>query len=575
MVATDSTEAARRAIENLLALIGIQRVVCVDDEYADTMPVDEIIGLVSELDANRWAGIAELRDVPFDADDDVQAEAIRNIWTNLGHAAKKRVHRDLSSIANVDNDERDAYTLKHLFSDQELQELPLEEWEGRRSELLSEAEHTGTLFLFDRDFSKEGASRTLGMTLVQDVLQSLTGPEGMVGLLSHTFEPDDEHDTWRAVAEENDLDRNRFVLISKERLREDPVGFARMVKLTALSSKCNSLKEMVAEILHEAHAEAQQRVEDISVYDFEHIVFRSSRVEGIWEPETLFRVFGLFHTAKARELAKKKAELSKLATTIRSVSDIPIDPEPPPQHSSWKIRRMEMYEDADYLNFGHLPLELGDIFRKDTGGKEYILLSQPCDLMVRSEGGRHQAVTEALVAAIWTPPADSDRRPSNLEAYYELPYYDPATGAGRFVAFRSAQTVQLWVLDLCVYRDDGAAVHTVGQNVPPNVIPAWKRHHEKVTEIAEKALDKYRTVEELLGDKSVGGDNRDLILKRMIPQSSNSNVFKGTVDAANGQLDFQFKRVGRLRQPYAAAVLTKYANYHARAAFDHDFGRDP
>lgn len=139
------------------------------------------------------------------------------------------------------------------------------------------------------------------------------------------------------------------------------------------------------------------------------------------------------------------------------------------------------------------------------------------DLMVRSEGGRHQAVTGALVAAIWTPPADSDRRPSDLEAYYELPYYDSATGAGRFVAFRSAQTVQLWVLDLCVYRDDGAAVHTVGQNVPPNVIPAWKRHHEKVTEIAEKALNKYRTVEEFLRDKSVGGDKRDLILKRMIP----------------------------------------------------------
>lgn len=168
--------------------------------------------------------------------------------------------------------------------------------------------------------------------------------------------------------------------------------------------------------------------------------------------------------------------------------------------------------------------------------------------MVRSEGGRHQAVTEALVAAIWTPPADSDRRPSNLVAYYELPYYDSATGAGRFVAFRSAQTVQLWVLDLCVYRDDGSAVHTVGQNVPPNVIPAWKRHHEKVTEIAEKALNKYRTVEELLGGKSVGGDKGDLILKRT-PQSSNSNVFKGTVDTANGQLDFQFKRVGTLRQP--------------------------
>lgn len=574
MEATDKAEAARSAIKQLFELVGIQKVVCVDDEYADTTEVGEIIGLCSELDAEECMKIPELQEVPFDADEDVQAEVIRSIWEDLGSSARKRVYRDLSAVANVQNDTEDAYTLKGLLSDQDLLELSLEEWMERRMDLIAEASSIGTLFLFDQDFSREGGSQTQGIGLVQDVLESVPAQGVMVGMLSHTFALSEEHDVWKTMADENDIDRDRFVLISKERLREDPVGFARMVKLTALSAKCKILKEKVAEVLGEAHTEARKRVEDINIYDFEHIVFRSSRVEGIWEPETLFRVFGMFHRARARELAMGKEELRRLATTIRSVSDVPTDPDPLPQLSSWKIRRMELYEDGAYINNAHMPLELGDIFRKGPAGKEFILLSQPCDLMVRSDGKRHHAVNEALVAEIVNLTFNENGGSMNLDAYYELPYYDRATGEARYVSFRAVQTVKLWVLDLCVYQDDGASVYKIGDTVPANTVPAWKLHHGRVREIAEKAVSRYQTVLQTLRDKAVDGSTVNLVLKQIIPQSSNDNLFKGKIDLEDKSLDFHFKRIGRLFQPYAAAALTKYANYHSRAAFDHDFGRE-
>jgi hypothetical protein len=53
-----------------------------------------------------------------------------------------------------------------------------------------------------------------------------------------------------------------------------------------------------------------------------------------------------------------------------------------PSFNTWKIQRMELYEDSEYLNPYCLPIELGDIFEKSGGAsKQYILLSQACDLM--------------------------------------------------------------------------------------------------------------------------------------------------------------------------------------------------
>lgn len=47
--------------------------------------------------------------------------------------------------------------------------------------------------------------------------------------------------------------------------------------------------------------------------------------------------------------------------------------------------------------------------------------------------------------------------PTRHEAFYEMPYYDPATKQPKYVNFRAVHTVKLWILDLCVYKDEGAA----------------------------------------------------------------------------------------------------------------------
>lgn len=98
--------------------------------------------------------------------------------------------------------------------------------------------------------------------------------------------------------------------------------------------------------------------------------------------------------------------------------------------------------------------------------------------------------------------------------------------------------------------------------------------HSRISNKADSIISDYRDLHSELVDKGVAGTARDRVLRGMVPESSNDNLFKGRIDTTPKSINFGFTRVWRLCQPYAAALLTKYSNYQARAAFNHDFGRD-
>src|SRR5947209_15820033 len=113
-----------------------------------------------------------------------------------------------------------------------------------------------------------------------------------------------------------------------------------------------------------------------------------------------------------------------------------------------------------------MPVELEDIFQTSSG-KEYILIAQPCDRMVRGKTGcRKETVNEAFVAEIRLTPA---KKAPGQAPIFELPYYrengDPA-----FVDFRHSRSTRLWILDLCAFSPNGVARFVVGADCPKAVI---------------------------------------------------------------------------------------------------------
>jgi hypothetical protein len=122
---------------------------------------------------------------------------------------------------------------------------------------------------------------------------------------------------------------------------------------------------------------------------------------------------------------------------------------------------------------------------------------------------------------------------------------------------------------MCVFQEDGTSKFVVEQQCPNNVIPAWQLHHEKVQEDITKKIKLFLKLKDKI-------DSRLLI--DFLFKSSIDRIFKAKIDdSVKGKetLNYSGKRVGRLCEPRASAMLTAYANYVCRAAFEHDFGESP
>jgi hypothetical protein len=518
--------------------------------------------------------ITELKEIPFDAPPEIWRQAIRQLWNDLNDKDKERIYQQLRSKAQVSEEQDIQYAekLSDLFEGFDFMPLSPDEWKDQKSAILEKAASQKTLLLFDQDLSMADRTDTEGIGLIQEVLN--TEKAIMCGLLSKTFGGDETYRKWEEIVADYHMEdtRHRFVLLSKRDLEEDPANFALMLKLTVLSADCKGLKDRVIQIIKEAVDEARHSLEKIDIYAFEDIVFRSSFNEGVWEPDTLFRLFGVYHREETLKRAKANEELRKQATLIREISHLPITPKKPFKSGTWRIQRREIYDDPGYLNIGHMPIELGDVFERTTnsGNRIFVLLAQPCDLMVRwarNPGERHPSVIEGLLAEVLESlPPKVKGTPAQFEAYYELPYFSQDTGKSYHVSLRKVHTIPLCVLDLCVYHENGEATLRLNEHCTDEVIPPWQRRYELLCVKVKASIDEYS---KLQSNTNLSDDYR---LKLALCHFGGDET-GGKIDLEQQSITYPYKRVLRLRQPRAGVLLTRFSNYISRAAFEHDFGR--
>jgi hypothetical protein len=148
-----------------------------------------------------------------------------------------------------------------------------------------------------------------------------------------------------------------------------------------------------------------------------------------------------------------------------------------------------MYEPGEYINGLHLPIEAGDIFQKAEGNstKLFILIGQPCDLMVRTSNGQRQPeLTDVLLAEL--APLDKQKLYTEL-----LPYFGDDRSKLYYVMFRRIHMIDPCVLDLCVFNSDGAAMIDPAAACPSRLTPAWKKRFEVSCRKARSILTRYGT----------------------------------------------------------------------------------
>jgi hypothetical protein len=562
-VTPSELDTAQAAINQLFEALGVKRVISVDDLYAEEDTLEDLIGLLTDNPAAATS-IPELADLDLTVDDDIWHDRLRTTWDAIGaerHVAVVQQVRAATGDQALDTVV--GGVLAQLFEKYEFLPLTLAQWQAEKTALLEAASMLNTVVLFDQSFTKEGGSDTAGIGLIQDAYARCPHPGPLCGLLSQNYTVAQEFDGWQRLAKDHNLETDRFVLIAKERLQGQLTGFATQIKLAVLNHQCNELKNEAIEVLAGAHGQAANDLRAMNIYDFEHIVFRSSYREGIWEPDTLFRVFALYHRAATRNIARQSATLAQRAASIRKVSNLPIPEAANLPHGSWKIQRLELYDDQDHLNNHYLPTELGDIYQKTSGDKRYILLAQPCDLMVRNqkEPGRRPSTYEATIAEI------VDEPPNDSAASAELKYFNPETGRSAYVHFGRIHTIKLCVLDLCAFRTDGIATLRTTDRCPDGVIPSWQRYFGALQLEATKLLKRYQDLKKT--------DRKDKALIAVVTRASHKGVITADLNEQEKRVEYHIKRVRRLLQPRAGEILTRYAAYTSRDAFEHDFADLP
>ena len=555
----------RRAVGELLDIADITEVICVDDMYG-SMPIDAVLEACARMPDEAWSRLPHVGQFVSIEDKETRRDAVREHWNELSGVNQKSVSdaiRHERDAANFALDQLSVPALDAIMAGRHLSKLTLADWRAKKSSLKGSSSPR-TLVLFDQDMRYGGGVEDQGIQEVEAIVRGSDYPNIVAGVVTHGKTIDEELGEWQRLSTEHNLGPDRWLLTSKQRLSEDPPGFALMMKLTLLSGPCRTMKDRVMKSIRSSLDSASEKLDRLSVYDFEHVALRCPYSEGTWEPDMLVRLFGIYQRKHALPAMKADTGLDVALAKARLLSAVVTMPQTPPQQSSANIQRAEMYEEQDIVNTLHLPIELGDIFERTTssGNNRYILLANACNLMVRANGQRSGPVKEAILATIRT--VGSTELKSAPARYAELLYLDLTEAKRWFVDFKLVHSVRLDVLDMCVFSDEGWASLSATSRCPEGVIPPWAKRHEKLRIAIERVVSKC-TVNS--SDICVPDLQTALELS-----SSNFGLLQPTIDKATMTLTYNVRRTGRLCRARAEAMLAACASYHARPAFEQDIG---
>ena len=451
----------------------------------------------------------------------------------------------------------------------ELIKLSFGDWLARKDELVYNDE---VLYLIDYENKREDSSIN-GKSILEYITQKDVVPFSIV--FTQICEPNDEQekaaDLYASVGS-GESSRQFSVmskrrLLGKEELEDLDTAFAPPLKRLAIGHTYRKVATICVEGYKKGMSKALDQLDSMPITDMYRAIFERTWEEGASEVDVVCRVLNvaqrkaMFDEIIATAASRNGGNFFPALTTLRSLSDIEITSE---------IARVDPYIaelhnaevfDSDIINKMHLPLSCGDIFQKTVDGKpvgpKYILLAQPCDLMVRRDATRNSAegtfvqlkeLTEEEYAKFSEFDAtDTLEKTNKIQKKYEITKYNGTTTLAHFY---HPITVNLCVLDYCVWNQNGEVKFNC-KNPPREsrmFLEGWLKRLREVSETCRGGFPAaYRVLCFINGPEE----------------------FKERPDPTNGDLRFPLQRIGRLRSPFAEAVMNAYLASLGRPAFDH------
>lgn len=580
-VAAPRGEAFEGNLTELFARLKIVKVVLVDDKIDQEMDPGVIFDVITTHPESRKRLSDQFFNLDLDPQNEVLFEQISATFAELNSEQLELLRETISQMAPEVFEKVVFDELRALLpGDIEIEFLVPNVWNDMRAALLAECDKDRrTLFLFDQELgNNDGLLFAKGSDIIKDLAltdKEAFGTRWFCGMLSHTLQPGDEVDTWLKLEQEEDIKLSFFMPIAKGSLRELPTFYGAVYR-TLINTYCASMKDLAKAAFKEALEAALDRFSKLDPIDFEHMVLKSSEDEGVSELETLIRLYGIIHKDQVKAQILKEAtlqEFSTAATGVKIVADFARKLPQTAQERLAKLRQTELYEDETLVNGFHDPLRNGDVFEigEGQGIKLWVLIAQPCDLMVRSNGerAREDNFKVAVLAPIRAVPLDEMPKPG---LSFRLDHFDKGGMASSYVDFAEATSANLRVLDLAVLSKSGKCEIGALKDLDPNLLLPTKpwadraviltKHFEKVTNEIENARKKFKD------------DGAKMLEIATLPRLSSARklIRHGSYD--KGRFVYPIRRITRIRDPLAGSLLAAFSQYFSRDAYEHDFSKD-
>lgn len=569
---------AKTAILNFLTELSIAKIVYVDDRCS----MNELkLSFTGKLKAHYDAKPEQLDFVDWTLPEAAFEKSINEVWDGKNEDEKRELFLKVLQHEN-DQDELENSTaplkLKNLLADKIELYSPSEWIQSKQGIIQSLNENAKILFLFDIDFKHAPLAdgrdgRDLAMELLQDnTINSFL----YCGIFSHLFTINEEDTKRNEYCNTHKLQKERFYTISKKRFNKDSYlpGLAEGIRNTLLINEIEYLKKETTKALRSSYTQTIKEVSGLTPESFNHIIQKSSKEEGVWEIATLIRLSNLISTNKAlklfvpdvrRKRINQGLEKIRKVETIKTGGDTPIDKEQVKQ-----LRAKELYIEEEILNKLHYPLSNGDIFYIDD--KKYILLVQPCNVALRSNGKRNRNYDVGFLLQIEEITMEVFKQYSKEQYLAQEIIEDVFLGDDKIkiIKFSSFKPVSLSPLDLTVFDNFGTAkLNLTEKENQSNIIQeSWKKRYKELCKTFLSYANSIKTF------RTLKTENKNL-LKNSIYIGSLFNGFginnENCLSRNGNLLIFNIKRIAHYRSPYSDFLLQKFMQYLSRNAFEHDF----
>lgn len=208
--------------------------------------------------------------------DTVWKKQIYTLWDALDADAHETLASELGINLNGELEEGGRNVLSELLGDYSLRFLNLAQWNEEKESLLDSIGETPSLFLFDQDMTKNQGSESEGMKLIANILKGRSSELPIYcGLFTNLVTVENEHQRHTEFADSFQLtaERDRFAVISKQHIHNEPSALAVRLKRVAISPWCEKLKIQLVSAVKDAVEDAATKVSTFDIYDFEQIVF--------------------------------------------------------------------------------------------------------------------------------------------------------------------------------------------------------------------------------------------------------------------------------------------------------------